>query len=152
MSCLLITRVRWIAGDSWKSTLKKLILFAAFPLSFISQAQDKTSNNEFSPLYEKLWKNPAIEQRITKGIETNRMGFAAFRFVDAKGSPLTKVEINLEQTRHDFLFGANIFMLGGFPTHEQNSQFETAFTSILNYATVPFYWSDLEPEQGVATQ
>jgi GH35 family endo-1,4-beta-xylanase len=39
-------------------------------------------------------------------------------------------------------------MLGGFPTPEQNRQFEAAFTALFNYATVPFYWSDLEPEPG----
>jgi len=58
------------------------------------------------------------------------------------------VAARIEQTRHAFLFGANIFMFGGFPTQEKNRQFEKMFTSLLNYATVPFYWSDLEPEPG----
>jgi endo-1,4-beta-xylanase len=58
------------------------------------------------------------------------------------------LELKLEQTRHDFLFGANIFMLGGFSTPEQNKKYESAYLSLFNYATVPFYWSDLEPEPG----
>lgn len=103
---------------------------------------------ERQPLYDQIWKDPEIEQRIENGIRTNRMGWATLRFEDAQGKPLRDVEFDLEQTRHDFYFGANIFMLGGFDTPEKNRRYEDAFLSLFNFATVPFYWSDLEPEPG----
>jgi GH35 family endo-1,4-beta-xylanase len=94
-----------------------------------------------------LWANPAVEKRIDSGIRTNRMSAAVVTCVDAQGLPLADVSLRIEQTRHEFLFGANIFMLNGFKTPEENRQFEKAFCSIFNYATAPFYWDKLEPEQ-----
>jgi GH35 family endo-1,4-beta-xylanase len=100
-----------------------------------------------SPLDE-LWQNPEVEKRIESGIRANRMSDVVLSFTGADGQRLTNVTARVEQMRHEFLFGANIFMLGGFSTPEQNRQFERSFLSLLNYATVPFYWSDLEPEPG----
>ncbi len=98
--------------------------------------------------YQALWNDPVVTRRIEDGIRSNRMDDVVLKFVTADGQPLSNVTARIEQTRHEFLFGANIFMLGGFPTQEKNRQFETLFTGLLNYATVPFYWSDLEPEDG----
>ena len=89
-----------------------------------------------------------IEQRIDSGIRTNRMSGGVLRVVDQTGAPLPGVEVRVVQTRHEFRFGANIFMLGGFPSAEENSRYEQMYLSLFNYATVPFYWSDLEPEPG----
>ena len=89
-----------------------------------------------------------MSRRIEDGIRTNRMDGVTLRFTGADGRPVTNVTARIEQVRHDFLFGANIFMLGGFPTPGENRRFEATFTALLNYATVPFYWSDLEPEPG----
>lgn len=103
---------------------------------------------ERQPQYDQIWKDPEIEQRIENGIRANRMGWATLRFEDAQGKPLSNVEFDLRQTRHDFYFGANIFMLNGFDTPEKNRKYQDAFLKLFNFATVPFYWSDLEPEPG----
>jgi endo-1,4-beta-xylanase len=129
-----------------------LVFIVSVLIGFISipcfaQTRNNLVTGSIEPLFYKLWQDPQLEKRIEEGIRNNRMGFATLQFFDNKGTPLTNVEIDLEQIRHEFLFGANIFMLGGFPTARQNKQFESAFTSIFNYATVPFYWSDLEPVQ-----
>ncbi|MEI6077570.1 MAG: endo-1,4-beta-xylanase [Verrucomicrobiota bacterium] len=108
----------------------------------------RASELEPSKAYQDLWNQPEIVRRIDDGIRTNRMGDVVLKFTGADGSILTNVIVQVQQTSHDFLFGANIFMLGGFPTPEENAKFEQTFTSIFNYATVPFYWSDLEPEPG----
>lgn len=100
-----------------------------------------------SPL-DDLWNAPAVEQRITAGIRAHRMSDAVVKCIGPDGRPATNVTVRIEQTRHAFLFGANIFMLGGFPTAEENRRYEAAYTRLFNYATVPFYWSDLEPEPG----
>lgn len=98
--------------------------------------------------YDALWSDPALEQRITDGIRRHRMSEATVRCVGPDGGPLRGASVRVEQTRHAFLFGANCFMLGGFPTAGENSLYEQAYLRLFNYATVPFYWSDLEPEQG----
>jgi endo-1,4-beta-xylanase len=100
------------------------------------------------PAYDQLWKDPEVEQRIQAGIKLNRMGFATFRFVDADGKPLTNVDVKLEQTRHEFLFGCTLFMLGGFPSAELNKRHDDLFREVFNLGIVPFFWSDLEPEPG----
>ena len=61
--------------------------------------------------------------------------------------PWRRAKVEISQTRHEFLFGANLFMLNAFLTSEENRQFEKASCSIFNYATVPFYWDKLEPVQ-----
>ncbi|MEI6197166.1 MAG: endo-1,4-beta-xylanase [Verrucomicrobiota bacterium] len=101
-----------------------------------------------SKAYQDLWNQPEIVCRIADGIRTNRMDEVVLRFTGADGLPLTNVTVRVEQASHDFLFGANIFMLGGFPTPVENAKFEQTYTAIFNYATVPFYWSTLEPESG----
>lgn len=106
------------------------------------------SETGLSETYRALWSDPEVSRRIDEGIRAHRMSDVVLKFTGADGQPLTNVTARIEQTRHEFLFGANIFMLGGFPTPEKNRQFETAFRSLFNTATVPFYWSDLEPEPG----
>jgi len=100
------------------------------------------------PLYDKLWSDPEVELRIRTGIGANRMGFATLRFTDEQGKPVNNVEVDFQQTGHQFLFGCNIFLLKGFSTEGQNQNYEKAFRETFNFATAPFYWSDLEPEQG----
>ena len=39
-------------------------------------------------------------------------------------------------------------MLDQFSSPEQNKAYREMFTALFNIATLPFYWSDLEPEQG----
>lgn len=98
--------------------------------------------------FDDLWRNPAVEQRIAAGIQANRMSDAVVRCIGPDGTPRPNAAVRIEQTRHTFLFGANIFMLGGFPTPEENRRYEETYQRLFNYATVPFYWSDLEPEPG----
>lgn len=98
--------------------------------------------------YDKPWEDPKVEQRIRDGIQANRMGSVTFRFVDESGNPLTNVEVAFEQKRHDFLFGCNLFKLQGFSTPEENRLYEERFCELFNFAYLPFFWSDLEPEQG----
>ncbi len=98
--------------------------------------------------YRELWNDPAVVQRIDDGIRANRMGWATLRFVDAAGHPVTGVKVDVEQIRHQFLFGANLFMLGGFPTEAENRDYERTFLGLFNYGTAAFYWKTLEPKPG----
>ena len=86
--------------------------------------------------------------RIKTGTEMYRKGFCHLELVDAEGKPVRAADVRVRQTGHAFLFGCNAFMLGQFPEAEQNARYEEVFSSIFNEAVIPFYWSDLEPEDG----
>lgn len=88
------------------------------------------------------------EERVKSGIELYRKGYAEIEVTDGKGNPVKGVKITARQKNHEFKYGANIFMLDEFDDEEKNQIYREKFRSILNLATVPFYWSDLEPEQG----
>lgn len=89
-----------------------------------------------------------MEDYIKTGIEANRKGFGRITVKNADGSPVKGASVKLTQKTHDFKFGCNIFMLDEFETEEKNAKYRDIFKKYFNYATVPFYWSDLEPEYG----
>ncbi len=125
------------------------ILFSLLFVLFLNSAIFPNSAYGQSELYKKLWNDPEIQERIENGIETHRMGWGELQFVDDNGNRVTDVSVNIRQISHDFLFGANIFMLDGFSTEEKNRKYEGKFTDLFNSATLPFYWRDLEPQPGV---
>jgi GH35 family endo-1,4-beta-xylanase len=81
-------------------------------------------------------------------IEKNRKADAKIRVVDAEGRPVPDVRLTVEQTSHDFLFGANIFGFDRYRTEAQNATYKKRFEELLNYATVGFYWRWYERERG----
>lgn len=95
-----------------------------------------------------LQDDPEIEWKIANGIDANRKGFGEIILKDADGNPIPCADIAIRQTRHEFHFGCNAFMFGQFPQQEQNEQYAAAFADLFNLAVIPFYWSDLEPEDG----
>jgi endo-1,4-beta-xylanase len=101
-----------------------------------------------TPQHQDYWNDPAITARIDRDIEKNRKSDATIRVIDAAGNPLPDVHVIVEQVDAEFHFGANIFMLGSYPTPELNRRYEEAFCKLFNAATVPFYWKSLEPEKG----
>jgi len=82
-------------------------------------------------------------------IQKYRTGEGVLRLVGPSGEPLAAgARVEIEQTRHKFLFGANIFMLGKCKTPGEEAAYEREFRDLLNYATVPFYWWMYEPREG----
>ena len=88
------------------------------------------------------------DDRVKLGIEMNRKGFSTITVKDKDGNCVPGVKMSIKQKRHEFLHGANIFMLDEMETEEKNNKYKEAFKDIFNAATVPFYWDALEPEQG----
>ena len=88
------------------------------------------------------------EPRIAEGIEKNRKADAVIEVVDASGAPVSDVKVSYNLKRHAFLHGANCFMLDELETPEKNEKYKELFAKVFNQATLPFYWNDLEPEQG----
>ena len=88
-----------------------------------------------------------IEGRLSDTIENVRKGDFALE-ITADGKAVTDAQITVELANHDFRHGANIFMLGEFGEDEAAEQnYRKYFAEAFNLATLPFYWSDLEPEQ-----
>lgn len=81
-------------------------------------------------------------------IERHRMADAIVSVVDASGKPVPGAEVSVEQTRHAFLFGSNIFKWGRMPDEQLDAAYRQRFAALLNYATLPFYWSSYEPRRG----
>jgi GH35 family endo-1,4-beta-xylanase len=86
--------------------------------------------------------------RANKGIEENRKSDARIHVVDASGKPVADAVIRAELARHDFLFGANIYMFDRFKGVEENNVYKKRFAELFNYATTGFYWVAYEPERG----
>jgi GH35 family endo-1,4-beta-xylanase len=90
----------------------------------------------------------AALKKAAEDTEKNRKSNAIVRVVDAKGAPVAGATVSVGQTRHDFLFGCNIYMFGRYQKPEENEAYKKHFQDLLNYATTGFYWKSYEPERG----
>lgn len=85
---------------------------------------------------------------VKENIEKYRKGAFCIKLTDRDGKPVENARISVRLRNHAFRFGANLFMLDELETEEKNRTYKKSFAELLNLGTVPFYWSDLEPEQG----
>jgi len=90
---------------------------------------------------------PLWRERAARGVEEHRKGDAYLCIADAEGNPV-EASVRLRQKTHDFKYGANLFMLEEMESAEKNEIYKEKFAEAFNLATLPFYWSDLEPEEG----
>ncbi len=90
----------------------------------------------------------AIVAATGPAIDRNRKTDAVVRVVDAAGQPVAGAKIQVSQTRHEFLFGCNIYGFDQSRTAEQNAAYKRRFAELFNYATVGFYWRWYETERG----
>lgn len=84
-----------------------------------------------------------LEKRNAEGIEKYRKGDFTLKFESAG-----KKKITVKQRKHKFLFGSTAFMLRSFENSEKERIYKEQFVKLFNQAVVPFYWSDLEPQEG----
>lgn len=88
------------------------------------------------------------EERVTLGVEQNKKGSVTLTVRDKNGNPLPGVKVRARLKKHEFLHGANLFMLDEFESAEKNAIYRETFPKLFNAATLPFYWDALEPEEG----
>jgi endo-1,4-beta-xylanase len=82
-------------------------------------------------------------------IEKYRKGEAELKLWGPGGKTIEAgLTVKIEQVRHEFLFGCNIFKLGECRTQRDNEAYEKHFAELLNFATLPFYWWHYEQQQG----
>ncbi len=89
-----------------------------------------------------------IAERVNFGIENYRKGAFRLKLTDKDGKPIAGARLKISQRTHEFKYGANLFMLDELESTEKNELYKKYFKEAFNMATLPFYWSDLEPEQG----
>jgi len=87
-------------------------------------------------------------EAVEKRIRQHRTGMLTVKVVDKAGRPVSGASVRVEQTRHAFLFGCNIFVLNPSDTSERQKAYQERFAALLNYATLPFYWGSFEPQEG----
>ena len=88
------------------------------------------------------------EARVREGIERNRKGDFVLRIAASDGRPFERAHVKLVQRKHDFRYGANLFLLGEIGDERREALYEDAYRKAFNLATLAFYWNGLEPEQG----
>lgn len=86
--------------------------------------------------------------RVASGIEQNRKGYMKITVKDKDGNVIPGVKVRAKLKKHEFKYGANIFMLDELETEQKNEAYKKAFAEAFNQATLPFYWKDLEPIEG----
>ncbi len=123
-----------------------VVILAAACGSF--QALCEPALGKVPDAYRAMWNAPRVVRWIDKGIEQYRKGDAVLIVTGADGRPVAGAEVTARQRTHEFLFGCNCFYLKHFKDSAKNDAYERRFAQLFNFATAPFYWSDLEPEQG----
>lgn len=89
----------------------------------------------------------ATEKRVSEGIEKYRKTDACIIFTDKSGKPIKNAKVEIKQKRHEFKYGANLFMLDELETEEKNEKYKEIMSDFGNIATLPFYWNATEPEK-----
>jgi endo-1,4-beta-xylanase len=83
-----------------------------------------------------------------------RKGQANIRLIDAEGSPVADKKVEVQMTRHAFLFGCGAFDFVDYcnlPEGEEDPALQDRidkWLDLYNYGTLPFYWGRFEPEEG----
>ncbi len=119
-------------------------------VTFISKKEKKNMTYEETraDLLASFRENEALYNEKLSDIEKYRKGKKKIRILDKNGDPVSNKRVKITQKTHEFKYGANIFLLDEFPTEEENKIYRDTFHRYFNLATLPFYWAELEPEEG----
>jgi GH35 family endo-1,4-beta-xylanase len=96
-----------------------------------------------------------IMHETNSEIKTNRMADTTLTVLNADDTPLANQEVTIEQVRHKFLFGTAAFDIVPLTNDkyegkekEQAERRAEKLLALFNAATLPFYWTQFEPERG----
>jgi GH35 family endo-1,4-beta-xylanase len=88
------------------------------------------------------------EAEIEARIQQQRTAAFTLRLSVGNGQPVPALSADLQLRRHEFKLGANAFRLGDINDPTLQEGYDTRFSALLNYATLPFYWGGYEPTPG----
>lgn len=112
----------------------------------------------FSALYIFAQSDPIpVDSEIYKTANSNIEKFRKADFsIHLNGinkKDLKNIEIEVEQTSHDFLFGCIIFdLVSKNETPDNEAKFKERFSNLFNFAVFPFYWAGYESAPGKTKQ
>lgn len=89
-----------------------------------------------------------LTARFENDIRNWRQRDVTVRVVDTEGGPVENADVEIVQTQHDFLFGCNLFAFRRWKGDRENAEYERWFRRCFNFATLPAYWSSVEPRRG----
>jgi hypothetical protein len=89
-----------------------------------------------------------ILEQASSGIEEHRKGAGTISVQDERGKPVKGAKIRLQQLRHEFLFGCNLFAFARIGNPDLEERYRSHFAAMFNYCTLGFYWAAYEPERG----
>jgi GH35 family endo-1,4-beta-xylanase len=90
----------------------------------------------------------AVVKEADRMIDAIRKVNVSIRVVDSAGRPVADTAVKVRQTRSDFLFGCNIYLLDRLMSRRTNDIYKERFSELFNYATTGFYWKGYEPVRG----
>lgn len=89
----------------------------------------------------------------------HRKGTAVLHFQDREGNPLAGKTVEIRQKKQEFLFGCNAFDTLELCRENLDSKRKKVlqermelWLDLFNFATLPFYWGQYEPEEGKPNQ
>jgi endo-1,4-beta-xylanase len=80
-------------------------------------------------------------------IRRYRTADLAVEVTDKRGHPLPRAQVEVRQTRHEYLFGCHLFV-GGRDADQEKEAYRKHFEALFNYASLGFAWARFEPEPG----
>ena len=86
---------------------------------------------------------------VEGGIKKHRKGDFRLTLRGKDDAPISGAKISVKLLTHDFKFGSNAFMAGGFESQAHNEKYDAVFKDLFTQAVLPFYWKDDEPTRGV---
>jgi len=88
--------------------------------------------------------------RAQTGITAHRTAWGSVKLIGPGEAGTSGAEVQVEQLRHAFLFGANCFGWGATegPATELDVAYRLRFVELFNAATLGFYWHTHEPSRG----
>ncbi|MHC5082886.1 MAG: endo-1,4-beta-xylanase [Planctomycetota bacterium] len=96
-----------------------------------------------------------ILKEANQRIQRYRTEQAILKLVDAEGNPIKEgTSVRVQQTRHQFLFGCNLYMFDKCASEHENVLYEKRFSELFNFATLGFYWNSYEakPDRTLAAE
>ncbi len=94
--------------------------------------------------YHAIW-NDEVNREIDERIEKYRKADATFTLEGVAGK-----KVRVEQKTHEFQFGAHLFNFDQLGSDDLNAKYKSYYgkDKLFNAATIPFYWKEVEPEEG----
>jgi len=135
-------------NDSYSATGDRNLYTNTITIRPVGAGSDPVRVTESAWLPAIAAQEDAIIAATDAAIDANRKSAATVRVVDAQGNPVTGAQVSVNQTSHDFLFGANYMSYQAFDTPAKNALYEQRFADLFNYATAPFFWKWFESVQG----